>query len=141
VTQIIGFTAAKPFQAIVSPAPVPGKMVDNAGHKYNSSLTMNISTGQLNSEILEIAYLSGIIQYSIENYNCVDFALQVVNAIRGTNPLSIPKYQIPGQPGISNTPEGLYKLLSNMKAAGGPEAKNILTDAVLTAGISHGPCN
>jgi uncharacterized membrane protein YgcG len=142
VTQIVGFTAQKPLQAIGAPNPVASKIVDNTGHKYNAYLAMNITPSQLNSEIQEIEFLSGIMPYSIQDYNCVDFALQVVNTIRGINPLIIPKYQIPGQPaGISNTPEGLYKILNNMKAAGGPEAKNILTGAVLNAGNSHGACN
>jgi hypothetical protein len=142
VTQIVGFTAQKPFQAIGASNPVASKMVDNADHKWNAALTMNITPSQLNSEIQQIRYLSGIMQYSISNYNCVDFALQVINTIRGVNPLIIPKYQIPGQPmSASNTPEGLYKLLDNMKVAGGAEAKNILTDVVLHAGTSHGACN
>jgi hypothetical protein len=142
VSQVIGFTAVKPLAAIVSNAAVAAKIVDNAGHKYNASLTMNISPGQLNSEMNEIEYLSGVMPYSIENYNCVDFALQVINTIRGAIPISIPKYQIPGQPpSISDTPEGLYKILSSMKAMGGPEAGNILTGVVLNADNSHGPCN
>jgi hypothetical protein len=141
ISQLIGFTAVKPLAALVSNGAVAGKIVDNGGHKYNASLTMHVNPQQFGTELKEIEYLSGTISYSIENYNCVDFALQAINAIRGGSPLSIPKYPIPGQLGISNTPEGLYKLLTGMKAAGGVEAGNILSGVVLNAGSSHGPCN
>lgn len=142
VTQIIGFTAQKPFAAITQEASVAGKLVDNTGHKYNAYLTMDISLAQLRAAINEIQFLAGAMAYNIAKYNCVDFALQVMNTIRGVNPLIIPKFQIPGQTfSASNTPEGLYRLLQSMQAAAGPESKNISVGGVLHAGTSHGPCN
>jgi len=142
VTQIVGFTAQKPFSAITTDGPVAGKVVDNTGHKYNAYLMMDISIAQLRSAITEIEFLASTMSYDIARYNCVDFALQVINTIRGTSPLIIPKYQIPGQTfSTSNTPEGLYTLLASMKAAGGTESRNIVTGGVLHAGTSHGPCN
>jgi hypothetical protein len=142
IRQVIGFTPAKPLQVTSAGSSVPSKMVDNAGHKYNASLVMQISPAQLSQEIRQIQSLAGSMQYRIAYYNCVDFGLQVINTIRGVNPLIIPKYQIPGQPpGISNTPEGLYQLLTSMKESSSPDAKNIITDAMLYAGASHGPCN
>jgi len=142
ITQVIGFTAVKPFAALTANDPVLSKIVDNAGHKFNACFTMPVTPSQLNAAIAEILLIGQDIQYSISKYNCVDFALQVINSIRGTNPLIIPKYQIPGQAlSDSNTPEGLYKLLSAMEAGNGAEARNILTNVIMHAGNSHGPCN
>jgi len=142
ITQYLGFQPQKPLQSMTASLPVASKIVDNGGHKWNAALTMPISADQLNSIITKIIFLSSIMSYSITEYNCVDFALQVINTVRGVNPLVIPGYQIPGQPAsLSNTPEGLYRLLDAMKARGGPESKNILTGEVLHAGMSHGPCN
>jgi hypothetical protein len=141
VTQVIGFTASKPFQAMVSPGAVPSKIVDNQGHKFNASLTMNITSAQLNLEIATIEALSTI-NYDIVNYNCVNFSVQVLNAVRSGIPLVVPDFQIPGaSQALSSTPEGLYILLSQMKKAGGPEAGNIITNEILWAQMSHGACN
>ncbi|HMH33642.1 MAG TPA: hypothetical protein VK543_11460, partial [Puia sp.] len=91
VTQVVGFNALKPFPAIFADDFVASKMVDNAGHKFNACLTMYISPAQLNTEINEILSTASDMPYSISNFNCVDFALGVINAIRPTNPLTIPK--------------------------------------------------
>ena len=140
ISQTLGFTAQKALQAIGASNPVASKMVDNGGHKYNATLKMNITPDQLNTAIGKIELLSNL-QYSITNFNCVDFALQVMNCIRGTSPLVVPKYQIPGQPmSNSNTPEGLYMLLESMQAQNTPDAKNILMDVVQYAPKSSGPC-
>ena len=142
ITQVVGFNALKPFPAIFADNFVASKMVDNAGHKFNACLTMYISPDQLTTEINQILSIGSDMPYSISNFNCVDFALGVINAIRPSNPLTIPKYQIPGQPaGFSNTPQGLYRLLSSMQEMAGPEAINIVGGLVAHAGASHGPCN
>jgi len=141
LTQVLGFTATKPFQTMVSSGPVAGKIVDNGGHKYNASLTMNITPVQLEAEIAAIESLSSS-NYDLVNFNCVNFSVQVLNAIRPSNPLIVPEFQIPGAPqALSSTPEGLYILLSQMKAAGGAEAGYILTDEILFSSASHGACN
>ena len=143
MSQVIGFTAASPLQALTAaPGPVASKIVDNSGHKWNACLVMHISPAALNTEISEIASLAPVMTYNITTYNCVDFALQVINAVRGTDPLKIPKYQIPGQPlSMSSTPEGFYLMLESMQEAGGPESRNIITDAVAYAPPGKGPCN
>ena len=141
ISQIFGFTAQKPLAAITGSNPVASKIVDNSGHKYNGLLRMSISPAELQTMISEIEFLAPRMAYSITNYNCVDFALQVFNTVRGLNPLVIPKFPIPGQSfSSSNTPEGLYRLLENMEAAGTAEAGNILTGVIQYAGKSHGPC-
>ena len=141
-TQVLGFAAQKPLQALIGNGPVTCKMVDNGGHKYNGSLTMQLSGVQLKAIIKQIEFISAnIFYYSIDRYNCADFVLQVINSIRGTDPLVVPKFQIPGQSfSASNTPEGLYDLLLAMQEAGDPAANEILTEAVLHAPLSKGPC-
>jgi hypothetical protein len=141
VSQTIGFAPTKAFQALVSSVPVAGKMVDNGNHKYNASLTMPVTPLQLNTAIQAIEKNSSAL-YDLVNFNCVNFSVQVINSIRPDNPLSVPLLQIPGNAAsLSSTPEGLYILLNRMKAAGGPEASNIITDDILFAAPSHGPCN
>jgi hypothetical protein len=101
---------------------------------------MNITPAQLATEISTIETLSGT-PYDLVNYNCVNFSVGVINAIRPGNPLIVPPMVVPGAMPLSNTPEGLYVLLSRMKAAGGTDALNIVTDEVMFAPNSHGACN
>ncbi len=140
ISQVIGFTATRPFQAMIAPGAVPSKMVDNHGHKFNASLTMIITPAQLRTEIATIESLSGT-PYDIVNFNCVSYSVTVMNAIRTGSPLEVPPMIQPGTMPLSSTPEGLYVLLSRMKAAGGTDAPNIVTDEVMFAGNSHGACN
>jgi len=142
VNQVIGFAPQKPMQAMFGPNAVASKIVDNGGHKYNASLTMNISPAQLMTAISKILFLSATMQYDIAKYNCVDFALQVINTIRDVNPLIIPRYPIPGQDDItkSNTPQGLYKLLQQKKNSNDAEAKNIVVGGAWNANPSGGAC-
>ena len=132
--------ALRPAGSLAASAAVTSKIVDNQGHKYNASLTMNITPAQLATEIHTIEALSGT-QYDLINYNCVNFSVAVMNAIRSTNPLVVPPMVSPEGTSLSNTPEGLYVALSRLKEAGGTDAPNIALDVVNFAGNSHGPCN
>ena len=80
-------------------------------------------------------------QYDIVNYNCVDFALGVVNSARGSYPLIISKYPVPDETTPMSTPEALYNTINSMSRAGGPEAGNTDIGNVWNAGSSHGACN
>jgi hypothetical protein len=78
----------------------------------------------------------------MDEFNCTDFALEVFNYVR--TPLQIPKYAIPGGIGTnaSNTPQGLYIKLNEMKTNGDPEAANISLPGVKGwVANSKGPCN
>ena len=142
VTQVIGFTAQSAGKSIINPdAFVPGKIIDNAGHKYNCSITMYLSPYGLNTVIDKIKALSDM-PYSIVNYDCLDFGLNVINAVRPTNPLMISKQYDPNDP-FSNIATGpkLYTLLQSMLETGSPETPNILLGSSVYAGVSHGACN
>lgn len=141
VTQIIGFTAQSAGKAIINAdAFVPSKLVDNAGHKYNCSIKMNLSAAGMNTIIEQIKLLSDM-PYSIVNYDCLDFGLDIFNSVR-PNPLVISKVFDPNQP-FSNIATGpkLYTLLQDMIDNGSPESNNIRVSGSVYAGVSHGPCN
>jgi hypothetical protein len=121
--------------------PVAGKIVDNAAHKYNASLTMSLTPAQLQTEISAITAIGNIPQYDMWENNCVDYAVGILNKVRPSNPLEVIKLKDPSSGDLYNTPQGLYMALDEMKQANGPEAKNITTDIVSHAGTSHGACN
>lgn len=123
--------------------PVSSKFVDDGGHEFNASLKMNITSAQLHTVITTIKNLANS-SYDIDQYNCTDFALQVFNSVRTTNPLTIPLYVIPGDPASveSKTPQGLYQKLWSMKEAGVDEAANITLPGICGfVGESKGPCD
>jgi len=140
ITQFMGFTAQKPLQAIGGINLSAGKIVDNAGHKYNASLSVAVSAAEFAAAIARLQVLASS-NYDIVNFNCVDFALSVINSARGSYPLVINKNLVPDQTQPMSTPEGLYNLLSSMHRSGAPEAANINIGRVWIAGSSHGPCN
>ncbi len=117
------------------------KIVDNAGHKYNCSISMPLSADGLNMVISTIKSLVDM-PYSIVNYDCLDFGLNVINSVRGNNPLVISKQLVANDP-FSNIATGpkLYNLLSDMVDSQSPEAGNIVVGGSRYIGQSHGPCN
>ena len=56
VQQNIGFYPDQGWKTMLTPAPVTGKFVDNAGHEFNASLSMSLTPEQLQSVINEILY-------------------------------------------------------------------------------------
>jgi hypothetical protein len=144
VKQNIGFYPVSGWKTFATPAPVDGKFVDNAGHEFNASLLMTLTPQDLQGVLIHIAYLARFIKYDIDDYNCTDFALDVFNYKRGGNQLAIPKYNLPGSqaPNGTNTPQGLYQKLAEMKKQGGTEANKIVIPGVKGfVGNSNGPCN
>lgn len=141
--QNIGFYPKTNWKTILTPAPVEGKFVDNGQHEFNASIKMNVSTANFQSILTRILYLARFVRYDIDEYNCTDWALDVFNEIR-SDKLEIPKYDIPGgeAPFGTNTPQGLFHKLKQMKDSNHPEAGNITT-GILKGWVarSHGPCN
>lgn len=142
-TQNIGFYPKIREKVALTPAPVEGKFVDNAGHEFNAEFRMNLTPESLRTTLTHIRYLARFINYDIDEYNCTDFAIDVFNASR-VDKLEIPLYDIPG--GITaagtRTPNGLFYRLHEMVAQGHPEAKNITVGIIKGwAGGSSGPCN
>ena len=142
VTQVIGFTAQDPLAAIVHGDEfVPGKLVDNANHKYDASITMNTSADGFNHALEQMKTMSNNLAYSITRFDCLDFALDVFNSIRPNNPLLLPKLYNTGSTwDVISTGERMYDFLNDMKDYGDAEAPNILIGGPLYIGTSHGPC-
>ncbi len=116
--------------------------MDNAGHEFNASLTVNIDAAHFQNALSEIQYQSKS-RYDIDNFNCTDFALSVFN-LAAYEPLEIPQYHIPGgmMGELSNTPQGLYIELSDLSKTGGYDGGEILIPGIAGyVGASHGPCN
>ncbi|OJY92195.1 MAG: hypothetical protein BGP13_08510 [Sphingobacteriales bacterium 40-81] len=144
ITQNIGFYPASPFKTLLTTAPIDGVFADNQYHEFNASLKMTISAEQLKIVIDQIKRVARYPKYDIDDYNCTDFALNVFNSVRGINILEIPKLDIPQtmNPYGSNTPQGVYLKLKEMKSKNSTEANNItIPGAKGYAGQSHGSCN
>ena len=145
VTQVIGFTAQNAFSALLQADQfVPSKTVDNAGHKYDASLSMQVNGAAFATVMEKIKQLSASMPYSVTRFDCLDYDLAVINAIRGNDPLVLPTIPQPRNAFTTiSTGERLYNLLEQKKAAGDSEAANIWlgNGAAVFAGASHGPCN
>ena len=142
--QNIGFYPVTGWKNILTPAPTDSKFVDNAGHEFNASLSMNLTPEKFQSTLTHILYLSHFIKYDIDDYNCTDFALEIFNYRRGSDKLTIPMYDIPGgmAPTGTATPQGLYIKLKASKESGGADASKITLPGYKGfAGRSNGPCN
>lgn len=143
VMQNIGFYPMTGWKTLLTTAPVEGKFVDNSEHEFNASLKMSLTPEDLKKTLDEMTYLSGVVKYDIDEFNCTDFALDVFNASRISNPLEIPKYDIPGGTAVNgtNTPQGLFNELKSMQASG-VEAENITIPGFKGfVADSNGPCN
>jgi hypothetical protein len=136
VTQIIGKTSSKALAVLAF--PVAGKIIDNSLHKYNASLTMNITPAQLTTEINAVLAIGNTPSYNMWDNNCVDYALGILNAVRPGNPLNVGMSIDPSTDEAYQTPQSLYIALQNLKGANGPDAANITMDVVKNAGVSTG---
>jgi hypothetical protein len=119
--------------------PVAGKIVDNSLHKYNASITMNITPAQLTTEINAVIAAGSTPSYNMWDNNCVDYAIGILNAVRPSNPINVGMSIDPSTDEVYQTPQSLYIALQNLKNAGGADAANISMDVVKYAGTSTGP--
>jgi hypothetical protein len=124
---------------------VQSKIKDDGveSHEYDASFTLpNIS--QLDFQTVEnmAINLAGSQEYSLYNYNCTDYALQVFNSILVNNPITVPDW-IGSFTGINfgTTPNGLYNTLVGMKTfAPGVNNPNVSVGPKY-APASAGACN
>jgi hypothetical protein len=84
----------------------------------------------------KITSLSGS-DYDLNNFNCVDFSLSVINSFQPTTPIIPQAVQMPAAGLSIDTPQGLYLTLQHIQNTGGAA----LTASVWNAGASHGACN
>src|SRR5690606_38714654 len=127
VTQNIGFYPASQLKTLLTTAPVDGVFEDNQHHEFNASLKMILSSEQFKLLISKMSDLRKRVKYDIDEYNCSDFALEVFNFARKGKELELPKLDIPGAATNqgSNTPQGLYLKLKQMKDTNNSEASNV----------------
>ena len=139
VQQNIGFYPETGWKSL-SDYSVASKVVDNAGHEFNSSLTMSVSSTEFSQAITQIQTLADR-DYNISTWNCTDFALSVFNAANTGEPLTIPQYMIPGTNTYANTPQGLYATMEGMKNIGNDSYGQINVPGICRyVGDSHGSC-
>ncbi|MGN6490986.1 MAG: hypothetical protein ACTHLE_03240 [Agriterribacter sp.] len=149
VSQTFGFYPQQGYKSIFD-SPTSSKMNDNKGHEYNASLTMpNISEASFNAA-KNTALTKAASQYDLNDYNCTDYALDVINAAR-TNKLVVTDWLVEGPAGsppyyypsitfnYGTVPNGLYKLLNQMKI-NAIEYENIKIGTFSDA-LSKGACN
>jgi len=139
VTQYIGKTTSKAIAVLGF--PVTGKIVDNTAHKYNATLTMNVTPSQLQTAINQVVSIGSTPSYDMWENNCVDYALSILNSVRPNNPLYVGMSIDPSTGDEYQTPQGLYIALQNLKNQNGADAPNITMDVIKNAGISKGACN
>jgi hypothetical protein len=140
IVQNIGFYPKSTWKNILDANPVDSKVVNDGYHEFNASLKMKLSTTAFSSVLGKIKELSNM-KYDMDEFNCTDFALEVFNYVR--TPLQIPQYAVPGTIGTNatNTPQGLFVKLRDMKASGDREAANISLPGVKGwVADSKGPC-
>lgn len=139
VQQNIGFYPVTGWKSLSS-ANVDSKMVDNAGHEFNSSLTASVSSTEFQAALNEAQSISGR-DYNIETWNCTDFALAVFNAANTGEPMTIPQFQIPGTNTYSNTPQGLFDTMKGFQNNGNDSYGKVDIPGVCGyVGDSHGSC-
>lgn len=143
VMQNIGFYPMEGWKNLLTTGPVSGKFVDNGEHEFNASLKMDLTPKDLKKTLDKVVYLTGFVKYDIDEFNCTDFALDVFNATRISNPLEIPRYDIPGGTAINgtNTPQGLYNKLNSMQQQGIESANITIPGVKGWVASSDGPCN
>ena len=139
IQQNIGFYPETGWKSLSSYS-VDSKVVDNAGHEFNSSLTASVSSTEFQAALSKMQSISGN-DYNIETWNCTDFALAVFNAANSGQPLTVPKFQIPGTSTYSDTPQALFDTMKGMQNAGNDSYGKIDIPGVCGyVGGSHGSC-
>lgn len=138
VSQEFGFYPTSSYKLITLENPTIGsKVVDDGGHEYQARYTISVTPAQFQAAINAVNAARD--SYNVGLYNCTDFALDVFNAAGAG--FSIPRHSIPGfeVDGGSNTPQGLYEKINQMKNNG--TAGTTTTNNKEYAGSSKGPCN
>lgn len=131
VVRYVGFYRANPKQALFSDQPVPAKLTDDGFHAYHASLRRQVSPADLQAVLRQLERLSTV-RYQTYHFNSVDFVLRLMNELRLTDPISLPRHPW--------TPGKLYRFLKKRKArVQDPHEIIILSRAVQYAGGSHSP--
>ena len=134
VTQVIGFYPVSGTKSVFD-APVTSQTVNDGGHEYNASITMNVSQADFNAAINQATTYSTNSKYDLNDFNCTNYAVNVYNSAT-TNDISVSDTNLGGV-NYGCTPNGLYQKLQALKATG---ASNVTTGTA-NAAASKGACN
>jgi hypothetical protein len=131
VVRYIGFYRASPRQALFSDQPVPAKLTDDGYHAYHASLRRQVSPADLEAVLRELQRLCAV-RYQTYHFNSVDFALRLMDELRLTDPIFLPRHPW--------TPARLYRFLKKRKARRQDPREIILVSrGIQYAGGSHTP--
>jgi hypothetical protein len=111
---------------------VDNKIVNDGGHVFDASYTLsNISSLDFNSVMFLSKNLASNRDYSLNNFNCTDYALSVINFIK-PQPLNVPDHISPGK-NWGTTPGALYKVLQQLSLTDPNASLNFGTSASASA--------
>ncbi len=131
VVRYVGFYRANPKQALFSDQPVPAKLTDDGYHAYHGSLRRQIGPADLQAVLGELQRLSTV-RYQTYHFNSVDFALRLMDELRLTDPVFLPRHPW--------TPGRLYRFMKKRKArVQDPREIILVSRGVQYAGGSHTP--
>ncbi len=120
ITKAFGFYPNSGYKSIFF-EPVSGKIVNDADHEINASIEINNLTQSNFNSIKSKAIADATKSYDLDDFNCSDFALDVFNVIRPTNPIILTPFvgvivlsspPIVVTKTINNSPQMLFSNLS-----------------------------
>ncbi|MDR3712365.1 MAG: hypothetical protein P4L51_06090 [Puia sp.] len=134
-TQYIGFYASCGWCAVTGNFTT-SKLVDNEGHPYNASYTVNVTADQF-AAVQTRMESDADLDYSLYDYNCASYALDVFDLV-APGVLEVPDMSLTpiAPPGI--TPNGVYIAIAKLVWDGvdGATASPVQS----AAGQSYGNC-
>jgi hypothetical protein len=140
MSRSFGFYPKTPYTSL-SLDPVESVIIEDNNHEFNAKITMNLTESEYNAFMNYSISLANNKQYDLDNYNCVNYALDSFNSVRQPgNKISAPIVSM-GYITNGRTPASLYTNLNNMKNSNfNNEASNILMGTSLSS-ASSGECN
>ena len=128
ITRVMGLypdTSVNPFSSNPS---TNGQLVDNAGHDFDVSASVNISSSQLTN--LYNGILSSHASYNLNTFNCTDFGIKMGNLLS----MGIPDTNGTWPGGGGSNPGNLGQDIRNMSLKNGVTRNSTGGKAVLKSG-------
>jgi hypothetical protein len=121
--------------------PVESVILEDNLHAYDAKIRMSLTETQYNQLMNYSINLANNTQYDLNNYNCVNFALDCFNSVLSSgNKISAPNIPI-GYITNGKTPASLYSNLVNMKNSNYHNLASNITIATSLSSSSSGQCN
>ena len=149
ITKSFGFYPSVGWKSLMN--PVDGKIVNDAQHEINASLEMSNLTQANFNTIKNIAISQVTKKYDLGLYNCANYALDVFNSVRPTNPVTVNvlvrniviDYVGVVTINVNKSPQMTYKSLFDKFENGDPESNNIVfnSNSTYQSPQTTGGCN